>query len=92
MGKHLNIYNTIIYIEKDFLHNMVKRMDKKDTEQSKESSKDNNAETIFIRFNITGDTREMFLALKKLWNLRYNMETFRFMVKKCHDIEFGKDE
>lgn len=59
---------------------MVSKMDNKEsTEVSKKE------DTLFIRFNIVGDTKDMFLHIKKHYNLRYNMETFRMMVKKIYD-------
>ena len=30
----------------------------------------------------------MFLKLKEKYNLRYNMEVFRFIIKKIYDLEF----
>ena len=83
-GQNLNSYNTIIYITKGFYCDMVADMDKELTEES-------NGKTLFIRFNITGETKKMFLDIKKYYNLRYNMETFRVLVKKVHD-EIFKDK
>lgn len=83
-GQNLNIYNTITYITKEFYYDMVADMDKEQTEES-------NGKTLFIRFNILGDTKKMFLEIKKYYNLRYNMETFRVLVKKVHD-ELFKDK
>jgi len=45
-----------------------------------------------INFNVVGETREMFLKLKKKYNLKYKMEVFRLLVKKVYDLEFGMDK
>lgn len=42
-------------------------------------------DTLYIRFNIIGDTKDMFLYIKKTINLRYNMEVFRYLVKHYYD-------
>ena len=61
---------------------MVAKVDKEFTEESKKK--------IYINFHIEGETKRMFLAIKKYYNLLYNMETFRVMVKRIHD-EIFKD-
>jgi hypothetical protein len=50
-----------------------------------EESNEDDENTTFIRFNMTGDTRDMFLEIKEYLNLRYNMEVFRYLVKRTHD-------
>ena len=62
---------------------MVANVDKELTEESKKK--------IYINFHIEGETKRMFLDVKKYYNLLYNMETFRVMVKKVHD-ELFKDK
>ena len=54
-------------------------------ERNREPTKESTAKTLFIRFNVLGDTKDMFLFIKNHYNLRYNMETFRVMVKKVYD-------
>jgi len=46
---------------------------------------------LYINFVVKDDTKEMFIKLKKYYNLRYNMEMFRFIVKKVYSDTF-KDE
>ena len=72
----LNIYNTTIYIIKEFYCIMVADIDE-------ELKKD-----LYINFVVKDNTKEMFIKLKKHYNLRYNMEMFRFAVKKLYDETF----
>ena len=59
---------------------MVDDIDKELAEESKKK--------IYINFHIEGETKRMFLKVKKYYNLLYNMETFRVMVKKVYDDIF----
>lgn len=43
------------------------------------------AKTLFIRFDIIEETKQMFLYIKKYYNLRANIEAFRLIVKKVYD-------
>jgi len=52
----------------------------------------NKKKKIYINFHIAGDTKTMFLEIKKHYNLLYNMEVFRVMVKKIHDNIFKKSK
>lgn len=47
--------------------------------------------TVQINFELKGITKDMFLAIKRKYNLKYNMETFRLIVKKSFDIEFPEE-
>ena len=44
---------------------------------------------LYIHFVVKdNETKEMFSKLKEYFNLRYNMELFRFIVKKLYDETF----
>lgn len=44
---------------------------------------------LYISFVVKdNDTKKMFLKLKEEFNLTYNMELFRFLVKKLYDETF----
>ena len=60
----------------------------KDMEQTDKSIK---TKKMYINFHVDGETSVMFLALKKHYNLKYNMEIFRLIVKKVYDELFKKD-
>lgn len=55
-----------------------------------QTDKSNKKKKIYINFHIAGDTKTMFLAIKEHYNLLYNMEVFRVMVKKIYDEIFEK--
>ena len=55
---------------------MVGKMDNKEA---------TNEDTLYIRFNITGEIKEKFLHIKGKIGLRYNMEVFRFLVTNYYD-------
>ena len=55
-----------------------------------QTDKSNKKKKIYINFHIAGDTKTMFLKIKEHYNLLYNMEVFRVMVKKIYDEIFEK--
>jgi len=61
---------------------MVAEKDHKTTEESV------NEKDIYINFHLKGKTKKMFVEIRDYFNLRYNMETFRVIVKKTHDNIF----
>jgi len=64
---------------------MVAEKDHKTTEESP------NGKDIYINFHLKGKTKKMFIDIRDYFNLRYNMETFRVIVKKTYD-EIFKDK
>ena len=57
---------------------MVAEKDQKTTKMSK-YDKD-----VYINFHLEGETKVMFIDIKDFYNLRYNMEIFRLIVKNEH--------
>lgn len=48
-------------------------------------------EEIQIKMIIKGKTKEMFQKLKEFYNLGYNSEVIRLIIKKIYDLEFNKE-
>lgn len=51
-------------------------------------SQTSNDDKIVVKAILENNNREMFLKLKKKYNLKYNIEVFHTILKKIHDIEF----
>ena len=67
----------------DFDKIFIKNEREKDKEEKEH-------EEIQIKMTIKGNTKEMFEKLKEFYNLGYNSEVIRFIIKKVHDFEFNK--
>ena len=53
-------------------------------------SKQDSTEQLTIKMTLTGDNKEMFEDIKKRYNLKYNIEVFRLILKRVHDLEFNE--
>ncbi len=50
-----------------------------------------NPEKIVINARLKEQNLNMFIKLKKKYNIKYNIEVFHIILKKIYDIEFEQD-
>jgi len=50
-----------------------------------------NSDKLVVKAVLEGKNKEMFESLMDLYNLKYNIEVFHFILKKVYIIEFGKE-
>ena len=55
------------------------------------NSKDSNNGEIQINMSLKGRSKEMFEALKEYFNLGYNAELIRVLIKEVHRRKFKKE-
>ena len=49
------------------------------------SAENKNLEELQVKFVMKGKTMNMFIELKDFYNLGYNVEVIRFVIKKVYD-------
>jgi len=56
----------------------------------KESQMDSQGRTV-INARLREENQDMFLKLKRKYNLKYNIEVFHYILRKQYEIEFEKE-
>jgi len=55
-------------------------------------SQSENTDKLVVKAELVGKNKEMFESLMDLYNLKYNIEVFHFILKKVYTIEFGNNK